>query len=175
MSQLKVNSIVPVNGLPSGSNGGIIQTVQTVKTDTESLSVSSGGISSLLSGLQPSITPSSNSSKILVLVSLTTATSGGGMMLSLFRGSTQIFLADSDGSRQRVSTGQTYENAHQLGNIHITFLDSPATTSAVTYGLKLSHQSGSSHTMYVNRDHNNDNNSARGRGASSITLMEVTT
>ena len=32
MSQLKVNSIVPVGGLPSGATGGgIIQTVQTIK------------------------------------------------------------------------------------------------------------------------------------------------
>ena len=34
MSQLKVNSIIPAGGLVSGSNGGIIQVVQTVKTDT---------------------------------------------------------------------------------------------------------------------------------------------
>ena len=37
MSQLKVNSIVPVGGLPSGaSGGGIIQVVQAVKTNTAS-------------------------------------------------------------------------------------------------------------------------------------------
>ena len=34
MSQIKVNSIVPTGGLPSGANGGIIQPIQTVKTDT---------------------------------------------------------------------------------------------------------------------------------------------
>ena len=173
MSTLKVNKIIPTAGVPTGGGGGIIQIKQAVKTDTESHSVSSGGVSSLLSDLQPSITPTSSSSKILVLVSLTTATSGGGMMLSLFRGSTQIFLADSDGNRQRVSSGQTYENAHQIGSIHLTFLDSPGVDTAITYGLKLSHQSGSTHTMYVNRDNNNDNNSARGRGASSVTVMEV--
>ena len=35
MSQLKVNSIVPVGGLPAGATGGgIIQTVTLTKTDT---------------------------------------------------------------------------------------------------------------------------------------------
>ena len=50
MSQLKVNSIVPVGGLPSGSNGGIIQIRQVVKTDTFSESVSSGSESSFVTG-----------------------------------------------------------------------------------------------------------------------------
>ena len=43
MSQLKVNSIVPVGGLPAGATaGGIIQIVQTKKTDTASNSTASG-------------------------------------------------------------------------------------------------------------------------------------
>ena len=33
MSQLKVNSIIPVGGVPSGGAGGIIQCVQTFKVD----------------------------------------------------------------------------------------------------------------------------------------------
>ena len=43
MSQLKVNSIVPAGGLPSGATGGgIIQIVQTKKSDTASNITSSG-------------------------------------------------------------------------------------------------------------------------------------
>ena len=41
MSQLKVNSIVPAGGLPSGANGGIIQVVSTTKTDAFSTTSSS--------------------------------------------------------------------------------------------------------------------------------------
>ena len=175
MSQLKVNSIVPVGGLPSGANGGIIQVVSAATTSVSSYSVSSGGVSTLCSGLQPSITPSSNSNNVLISLCLSAATSGGGVAVSLFRGSTQIFLADADGNRQRVSTMQTYENTHQLANVNITFLDTGiSTTSATTYGIKLSHCSGSSQTMYINRDNNNDNSSGRVRCASSMTLYEVT-
>ena len=34
MSQIKVNSIIPVAGVPTGGGGGIIQIKQAVKTDT---------------------------------------------------------------------------------------------------------------------------------------------
>ena len=63
MSQLKVNSIVPVGGLPSGANGGIIQVVSATKTDTASFSSTSF---QSISGLSVTITPSSNSNKILI-------------------------------------------------------------------------------------------------------------
>ena len=65
MSQLKVNSIVPVGGLTSGANGGIIQVVQTAKTDTAS--TTSNSLSDLMTA---TITPSSNSNKILLLCDL---------------------------------------------------------------------------------------------------------
>ena len=65
MRQLKVNSIVPVGGLPSGSNGGIIQVKQTIKKEvfTTAQAVSRGYTD--LTGLNVAITPSSNSNKIL--------------------------------------------------------------------------------------------------------------
>ena len=65
MSQLKVNSIVPVGGLSSGASGGIIQTVQTVNTDTTS-TYSTTMVD--CSGMAVTITPSSSSNKILVTV-----------------------------------------------------------------------------------------------------------
>ena len=70
MSQLKVNSIVPVGGLPSGADGGIIQTVQTVKSDVTSQSGSSSGTFFDISGMSATITPSSNSNKVLVTYKL---------------------------------------------------------------------------------------------------------
>ena len=65
MSQIKVNSIVPAGGLPAGANGGIIQVVQTVKSDT----FTHTGNTSVtdVTGLNVSITPSSNSNKVLLL------------------------------------------------------------------------------------------------------------
>ena len=65
MSQLKVNSIVPAGGLPSGASGGIIQVVSTTKTDTFSETLTEANFTSAAISL--TITPSSNSSKILLL------------------------------------------------------------------------------------------------------------
>ena len=42
MSQLKVNSIIPVGGIPTGGTGGIIQVKQTVKSDTSTETLSGG-------------------------------------------------------------------------------------------------------------------------------------
>ena len=51
MSQIKVDSIVPRGGLPSGAVGGIIQVKQTIKTDTSSFEGSTGNFSSNISGI----------------------------------------------------------------------------------------------------------------------------
>ena len=64
MSQLKVNSIVPVGGLASGAGGGVIQTVQTVdNTATTSISTTSYTDAG---SLNVSITPTTTSNKIPV-------------------------------------------------------------------------------------------------------------
>ena len=67
MSQLKVNSIVPVGGLPSGSNGGIIQVKQSFKNDTFSAASTS---MTDITGMSVAITPSATSSKILIFADL---------------------------------------------------------------------------------------------------------
>ena len=172
MSQLKVNSIVPVGGLPSGSNGGIIQIRQGIKTDT----ASTQSTTLVDTGLECSITPTLNSSKILVLV--TANISGDHVELrigcGLFRDSTQIFLGDGSGSRIRESWQGTGTRDDHQNNVHLSFLDSPATTSAITYKLKF-HQEGGNYNVFINRNPRDLNNATTGRTASSITLMEVTT
>ena len=65
MSQLKVNSIVPAGGLPSGSNGGIIQVKQALVNTTVSASCGSASTFTDISGMEVTITPSSSSNKIL--------------------------------------------------------------------------------------------------------------
>ena len=71
MSTLKTNSITDVSGKPLVNNsGGIIQVVQTVKTDPWS----AGGNATTfyaVTGLTATITPTSAASKILVQVMMT--------------------------------------------------------------------------------------------------------
>ena len=171
MSQLKVNSIVPVGGLPSGANGGIIQVVSTTKTDTFSTSSSS---MTDITGLSVTITPSSASSKILVLVHCTGNGDGGTRVnFRMMRGSTAIGIADANGNRVRTFGGIfAPNNDNTTETVSAVHLDSPATTSATTYKVQVSNMGSS--TVYVNRSDGYTDHITHNSGTSSITVMEVT-
>ena len=171
MSELRTNRIVPRDGLPSGaSGGGIIQCVQTVMTT--GVTYTNTSFADIPSpGLSVSITPSSSSNKILVIADIScTGASGQYNMFQLVRGSTNIYRGTDSktyiGSKiyYPVSDNAT-EHASQ-GGIHMSFLDSPATTSAVTYKVQV-RVTGS--TGGINRRVSNDDTSL----ASSLTVMEV--
>ena len=74
MSELRTNRIVPRDGLPSGSSGGIIQVKQTVKTDTFSKNSSSWAD---ITGMSVSITPTRADSKVFVMVDIKIGTEHG--------------------------------------------------------------------------------------------------
>lgn len=171
MSQLKVNSIIPANGLPSGANGGVIQVVSGVKTDRFS---SNTGGSFLDCGLSATITPQSSSSKILIFVSINVAGNDNGLrlMTGLFRGSTQIFRGDASGNRQRVAWQGVGTHANAQHSVNHNFIDSPATTSATTYSVKVFNEA-QGYEIYVNSSNTDGNSSTHGRSASAITLMEL--
>ena len=167
MSQLKVNSIVPSGGLPAGASGGIIQCVQTVKTDT--FSTTSTTFTDI-TGMSVSITPSSSSSKILVFVYLNDSNSANFTMHKLLRGSTDIFLGDSAGSRIQVTAGAMTDN-NRLRTTNFQYLDSPSTTSATTYKVQM--RVNTSETGYINRSSADPDGVPYMRSASAITVMEV--
>tara|TARA_R100000388_G_C7163228_1_gene120280 strand:+ start:30 stop:554 length:525 start_codon:yes stop_codon:yes gene_type:complete len=174
MSQLKVNSIIPVGGLPSGANGGIIQVVNTIKTSVFTTSQSDGQETEV-TGLNATITPSSNANKILVSVVLNSGNHSTTYGFFIKRGSTTLtgFTGDADGNRKRVSapTGIP-QDSNQMTSCSLIGLDSPATTSAITYKVFVKSDGG---TFRLNRSESDQNNNTGTRAVSSITLMEVTT
>lgn len=118
-----------------------IQTV--VKTDTFSVS---GSVSDV-TGLSVSITPTSSSNKILIFLnSGLGATAGAFAYVYLFRGSTQI--ATSSGSIPTIA-GTNFASTSVLVPVSLNLLDSPATTSSITYKVQLGN--AGSGTAYVNR------------------------
>ena len=171
-SQLRVDKILPVDGAPTGGGGGIIQVVSTTKTDTfDTTSTSFVDIT----GLSVSITPKFSTSKILVTYHTNASMEDDGYRggLRLMRDSTAIFVGDSAGSRPQLSnhlveatgTQQQFSYSGQT-------LDSPATTSAVTYKVQaISLDSGSQ--ININKSYGDGNDALNGRTASSITVMEV--
>jgi len=172
MSTLYVDTI---NEKTSGNGiyipGHVVQIQSTHKTDTASSSSTSFVD---VTGLSVTITPSSSASKILLIASVSLGyTSSGFTYFRLMRDSTVIDEADTASNRPSVS-GQNYDANEGMAGKQVThFLDSPATTSAVTYKVQI--KSGlSGYNVYVNRSHrDNDTSDYDPRFASSITVMEI--
>ena len=138
MSQIKVNSIVPVGGLPAGaSGGGIIQIVQTVITDTKSYTANANTYADM-PGFNCTITPSSSSNKVMIVVGIGGLHQESGTIAGkILRGSTDIGVGDANGNRPRAGFrmyGSAIYNTNHSGSYHFTFLDTGvSTTSATTY------------------------------------------
>lgn len=176
MSTLKVNKIIPTAGVGTDTTtlkngGGIIQIKQTIKTDTFSTSSTSLAFTGI-TGLSVDITPTSNTSKIYILAMVNVGTRGDSQaMLRLKRGSTDICVGDSSGSRvQAVCEAHTGGTNHGIDNFVISFIDDPQTTSALTYQVFM-RVTGSTH--YVNRTNPDDDANYQARVPSTITVMEV--
>jgi len=167
-AQLTGSRAIPASTMPAGS---VLQVVQTAKTDTfSSTSTSFADIT----GLSVSITPSSASSKIFVFSTTPVgANSADQYNLRLVRDSTAIFIGNAAGSRSLAFYGI---DSSAIGSTAvlpqtIVYLDSPATTSSVTY--KIQGKSNGGTTWYVNRSSDDTDASYRTRTASSIIVMEI--
>ena len=150
----------------TGGFGKILQVVSQNLTTQ----MSTASTSYVDSGLTASITPSATSNKILILINIGVSISGDhNGYLKLLRDSTEI-NSGSGGDNNSLfgvngnSTASRYAPMMEACN----FLDSPSTTSAITYKVQVRSHSGS-HTMYINRRSNDTNFGV----ASNITLVEV--
>ena len=140
---------MPAAALPAGS---VLQVVQ----GTYSTTTSTAASSYIDSGLTASITPTRNTSKILVIVSqngLAGSTATTGVNVQLLRGASVISLFAIASAY-----GVTYNNQ----SVSCSYLDSPATTSSTTY--KTQFKNYAAGTGYVQ---------SNGSEMSTITLMEI--
>ena len=173
MSELRTNRIIPRDGLPSGSAGGIIQVKSVTKTDTYQKPSGTSFVD--VPGLSVSITPTRSDSKILVMYDLSWSASDGHISCRLMRDSTAIKVGDASGSRTQ-ATGQFHEtpgDQYDIGQVAGTHMDSPATASAVTYKMQVGTPYSSSYDCRVNYQGDDTNASWVARTASSITVMEI--
>jgi hypothetical protein len=172
MSQIRTDSIVPAGGIPAGaSGGGIIQVVQTVKTDAFTTN-SGNGVFVDLTGLSVTITPRSASNKILVSYSVQGCEpNNAGTHTKLQRNSSDILLGDAASGETRCTTGGFFRASgnNEVSTHYIQYVDSPSTTSAVTYKIVCS---GGGGTLTVNRS-SNTGLVYNPRCVSIITAMEV--
>lgn len=179
MSQIKVNSIVPVGGLPGGaSSGGIIQVVSTVCTATAAMTLGGGSGNSSwfdISGMSCTITPQSASSKIFLMCLLRGAASGGYLGVQLVRASTAIMLGTGATGNMSNVTGKfkARDSVHHTYEWVGNGIDSPNTTSATTYKVQVANRH-STEAFYFNRPSTLDDNNYTMYTSSSFTVMELT-
>jgi hypothetical protein len=165
----QLTGTIAAAALPAGT---VLQVVSTTKTDTFT------GTSSTyidLTGMSVTITPRSASNKILVSYSVNRSASVAAQSsIQILRDSTAICIGDAAGSRTRATTAPYPSSADAISSSitsAMTFLDSPATTSATTY--KLQTRSDAATTIYINRSGGDANNADASRSASTITAMEI--
>jgi hypothetical protein len=147
------------------TSGGGLQVVQATKTDTAS--VTGQIFASVFTG---SITPTADTSRILILGMLALGGNGQYPMIRLTRSATNVLQGDAAGSRIRVLT-QTHPINNAMVNAVISVVDSPATTSAITYEIEMSSQS--SGTVYLNRSSADTDSANFARAASTLIFMEI--
>ena len=131
---------VPASAMPAGS---VIQTVS-ASNSSYSTTVSTSFVDSPLSA---SITPTSASSKILILCSLNgvgksnASTSAGGNYRIIRDASTQVIYLMNGAGWNNTTT-------YNFPSISCSYLDSPSTTSPITYKVQFSSQTASASAQF---------------------------
>jgi len=166
----------------SSSSGSVIQVVSSTLNTYTSISSSTY----TATGLSLSITPKFNTSKILIIAHLNlTNGSQQGFYGALFKNGSVVSGAVGSSSQTNAqlngATGGTtiasggsisYNSTTYLElPVTVNYLDSPATTSAITYAMYA--RTGSGGTVYVNYQNQTSTNVDFGYYASTITAMEV--
>ena len=157
-----------VGKLPAGT---VLQVVQAT-TDTQQSTASTSFVD--VTGLSASITPTSSTNKILIRYRVSGSSSLGNNMnaFQILRDSTAVGNGAQGASRVKchsVVRGQ-YSDGNPWWTTAGEYLDSPATTSAITYKIQYKVDLG---TCYVNRDPSNGDTANYASPLSEITLMEI--
>ena len=147
-----------------------------VATSTLSTDFSTTSISYVDSGLSVSVTPTSSSSRFLLLANMSMTGGAGGVVIfyQFVRNSTAVGIGTQAGA-SNAATGGVY-NDPGVGSgsqnalfmyTNANYIDSPATTSAVTYKIQVRNNTAGT-AVYLNR--RNDNYIT---AISTLTVMEI--
>lgn len=152
--------------------GHVVQVVQGVKSDISTLT----STSFVDIGLSANITPSSTSNKILVSVQLWGYSGQYIAPNRLMRDTTEIGVAPNAGNRP--STALPFSLPPNLdGSMTVAtvqLLDSPSTTSQITYKVQSATRADGDQDSYINRSESDRNTTSYDpRTVSYITLMEI--
>jgi hypothetical protein len=171
------DTVFSYDGAGWKSVAGVLQVVQTLKTDTFSTTSTSF---TAVTGASVTITPRSASNKVLILgtmyLGLNTSTNDRSVFVRLSGGNSAAYVGDTAGSRVRAfgspgtrTAGVDFPN-NGNGFASIAYVDSPATTSAVTYQLEMQ---VTGDTGFLGRSGTDTDNAGRGRFPTTLIALEV--
>ena len=184
-------SVEQLQGLNSGSTpnvitipadqtlhapGHVLQVLQAVDSGTTSYSTVETWTDA--GSLSVTITPKFATSKIMVEYFIHNSTNDATVTHRITRNGTAIGIGDANGTRQRVTTRtgriRSGDENHISPPTGMKYLDSPATTSALTYKVQLRLQV-SEGPIIMNTSYNQPNNSYTygSRTISTITVTEI--
>ena len=153
--------------------GKIGQVVQTHFTTQSQMSSSSFAA---ITGCTVDITPSATSSKVFVMISLCAGVNQASYgFFKLYRDST-VIGSGSDSSNRigcnfSISQNDGDNTSDGVKQVNYQYLDSPSSTSALTYTVQASTFNNS--TITYNKTPDNSDNGRTAQGSSTITVLEV--
>ena len=153
---------------------GVVQVLSATSTAAQLSSVATGSWTDV-TGLSVTITPTTADNKIVVMASVsggqTSATTG--QVYQLLRDATAIGLGDAASNRRQVTASTFDGDADTVTTQSFSVVDSPATTSAVTYKVQVGHTAGGSANILINRSRNDTDTALYTRNSSTLIVMEV--
>ena len=156
----------------TGGFGGLLQLVSTTKTDHFSTTSSS---LTEVTGLNVTITPSATSSKVYLNIDVSVGGETSYIGFNIKRDSTLIAVTagvDGNDTRHQGTFATTVSGNSTLRTIGFSFLDTPNTTSAVTYKI-FTISTYNTNPVSINRTHATGNALYNQGGTSTITAIEI--
>ena len=178
MSELRTNRIVPRDGLVSGTGvgGGIIQVKNNIITSTSNNNTAATSFWN--TSVSVVIVPTRSDSKMLISGHVCCSVTGpqynigvgiykDGSILSGARG-------DAASNRSRVlASGAMNHSNDQMESIPFNYMDTADNTSSRTYSIAIYNPSSITRQAYLNRGVTDTDQVYYTRGASVITVMEI--
>ena len=156
------------------TGGGLLKQVVTT-TMTDNFGTSTANVFEQITGLNTSITTTSDSSKVLIFLTVGQAStdSGASGSFALSRDGTRILVGAAAGNRGQTSIKFYSDSSSHSSGFSFIGVDTPGTAGTYTYGLQASAQNAT--TLYINRTQINSDlsDSYEHRAASHLTLVEI--
>ena len=162
----------------TGGFGKLVQVVSSTKTDVVSYSNATETYWNY-TDFKVTLTPSSASNKILIMAVFCVGVDSQQSMLAQVRKNGSIITDANADAGSGASQGRaTYHHSYSTSSeaplpVIINYLDTAGDTNERYYNLALSHTSGSTRTMYLNRGSSDSNNYYMARSTSTLTAIEI--